>query len=730
MIPLAPLYLIGIAAAGIPLVLHLIYRRKAQRVMFSTVRFLRLSNERTAHRRRIQNLLLLLLRSMLFVLLAFAFSQFIVKLTEGSGIVRARAAVVIVVDNSYSMATQHEGRARYLDAQQAALAVLRELHPDDRAAVLFTSGPERRLDPKFARDVQEVQNTINRSVVSSEGGNVMDALKEAQRLLLEEKTELKEIYVLTDAQKLAWQTASKWDADIETALEREQRSAIPIIVFDAGRTVAENLAIRNIRVSGQAFVRGTPITIDADIENSTPEPATAVVGLSVAGEAKGRRKIDVGANATATASFAYQLPESGIAGIEITLPDDELAADNRRHFKLEVKEKIRALIAQDAASAVDFLDQSYFLERALDPSIALGGASLSIIRPDRMMAADLSRAKLADYDIVFLLGVRSTSDKVAAALKDYVKEGGGLVFFAGEDVDPAEYARLFGRGPEPLLPLPLEPADKLPPDRTRFKAVTHVDESHFVFAPFRGLNVLKSVRVYKSARIDLHATTPMTAIAGLADGQPLVLEHSFGRGKVVFVTVTANAAWSNLPVTDVFLPLIHQVVYHVCGSFEETDSLVVGAPYRLNFPQTARPVQIDVRRPDGIEETLETEPLSDSNQAIYAQTFTPGYYTYATRGGVEVKGAFVVNPDTAESRLARISRDELVKHLEPAMVRICSSIAEMQKLVTPLREGVHLRDLFILLVIVAAVFETVISNWAAPRSETKRKPTLSVEEKA
>ncbi len=725
MIPLAPIYLVGAAAAGIPLVLHLIYRRKAPKVFFSTIRFLRLSNERTAHRRRIQDLLLLLLRTLLFILLALALAQFIVKLTEGSGLVRARAAIVIVVDNSYSMAAVHEGQSRYENAKEAALAILQRLHPDDEAVALFTSGPERRLEPKFTRDTQEVLNTINRSACSAEGGNVMLALKEARDLLVPRKTELKEIYILTDMQKLAWETGSKWDAEPETALAREERAAIPVIVFDAGREVTGNLAAREIRVSGQAFVRGTPITIDADIHNPTPQSVKgAIVSLLVSGEAKGKREIDAGPNATGTASFAYELPESGVANIQIRLPDDALNVDNTRSFKLEVKDKIRVLVVQDATSAVDFLDQSYFLERALDPSITLGGPSLSIIRPDRIPLENFAGARLSDYDVVFLLGIKTMSETAAAALKLFVKEGGGAIFFAGDRMDVGEYRRLFARGPEPLLPLPLVPIDEGEPDRTRFTQVTSVDESHFVFAPFRGLNILKAVRVYKSARVDLHVSTPMVKLAQLADGQPLVLEHSYDRGKVVFITVSADAAWSNLPVTDVFLPMIHQLVYHVSGSFEETDSLAVGAPYRFNFPESAARVHIDIRRPDGIEETISTAPTADTNEAVYTKTFKPGYYTYSTRGGVARSGAFVVNPDTAESNLERTDEDALDEHLSPSTVRVCSSIDEMQKLVTPLREGVHLRDLFILVTIIAALFETVVSNWVTPKTEAKKKPTL------
>jgi hypothetical protein len=716
-----PIYLIGIAAAGIPLVLHLIYRRQAPRVLFATIRFLKLSNERTAHRRRIQDLLLLLLRSLLFVLLALALAQFIIKLTEGSGLGGARADVAIVIDNSYSMAAVHEGRPSYAAARDAAFAVLRGLHPEDRVALFFTSGPERRTEPKLERDLQEAQAVINRSTVSAEGGNVLAALRKAQDLLLAEREHLRQVFVLTDAQKLAWETGAGWDRDTEGMLERDQRASIPVIVFDAGRPVTRNLAVDRVRVSGQAFVRGTPVTIDADITNTAGEPASALVALHVAGEAKGSRKLDLPPNGTATASFGYELPESGTAHLEIRLPDDLLATDNRRSFKLDVKDKIRALLVQEGKSAVALLNQSYFLERALDPSIALGGEPLSIIRPDRLAAGELGRTKLGDYDVVFVLGVRRFSDAAAAALREFVNRGGGLVFFAGEGLDVAAYRRQFAQGADPLLPLPLEPIPTAPPDRKVFKPVTSVNDTHFVFAPFRGLNILKAVRVYKSATVNLHASTPMVGLAHLADAQPLLLVHNVGKGHVAFIAVTADASWSNLPVTDVFLPMIHQLVYHVCGSFEPADALAIGAPYRFSFPAATQPVAIDIRRPDGVEESINTRPTDEANAAVYANTFIPGYYHYSTRGPVRTQGAFVVNPDTAESDLERIERAELAAHLEPVRVSTFQTVADMQKEVAALREGVHLRDLFILVAVAAAVFETVISNWVTPKREKRRR---------
>jgi len=727
---LAPIYLIGLVAAGIPLILHLVYRRKAPKLFFPTIRFLRISNERTAHRRRIQDLLLLLLRTLLFILIAFALSQFVLKLTEGAGLLRAKAAVAIVVDNSYSMGAEHEDQPRYAAAKEAALAIVRSMRASDEGIVVFTSGPERRTKPEFG-DHAAVLETINTSEVSAEGGNVAIAVREALELLARRAAAHKELYVLTDLQKRTWEMPrAKRGERVDRTQPTDERDAIPIVVFDAGRPGAKNLAVHAIHVSGHAFVSGTPVTIDADIGNAGPEPAGTTVVLVVDGVVKSRRKMDLAPASTATASFAYELPKSGLADVEVRLADDALAVDNTRHFNLEVKERIRALIVQDARSAVEFLDHSYFLERALDPSIVLGGESISIIRPDRALLKDFERTKLRDYDVIFLLNIPTMSDAAAAALTAFVRDGGGVVFFAGDELDADAYRRLFGAGDEPLLPLPLLPVDKAEPDRRRFTQVTAFDESHFVFGPFRGLNLFKMVRVYKSAKIDLHAETPMRALAHLADGQPLLLEHASGRGRVVFCTVSANAEWSNLPVTDVFLPMIHQLVYHVCGSLEEARSLAVGARQQFSFPETAEPVNVDISRPDGTEESVATAPTADANEAAYTKTFMPGYYAYSTRGAVEKRGAFVVNPDTAESDLTRIESKKVAGVLAPAHVDVCSSIADMETRMTRLREGVPLRDLFVFIAITVAVFETVISNWVTPKQETQKQPTLAPAEES
>src|SRR5512137_522815 len=108
----APLLLLGLLAALIPWVLHLLSSVRAQEVYFPTLRFLRLSMEKTARRRRIQHWLLLAVRAGLLALLCLAVAEPITR-AAGGWLGGQRAATVLILDNSYSMAARDGDVTRF-----------------------------------------------------------------------------------------------------------------------------------------------------------------------------------------------------------------------------------------------------------------------------------------------------------------------------------------------------------------------------------------------------------------------------------------------------------------------------------------------------------------------------------------------------------------------------------------------------------------------------------------
>ena len=275
---LNPLFLIGVGTAGIPVVIHMLYRKKAPRVLFSTIRFLKLSVENTAHRQRLTDLLLLIMRALLFGLLAIALSKPFIRpgaLFSGSS---ANTNVVLVIDNSYSMGCVHEGVARYAIAKQAAQQIIKDLGERNKAALVFTCGRESRSSAaededaegttwaKYATlssDLPGIFEAVGSSQVSNERCNVLSSLKKAFKILAESTDPNKEIYVLTDMQRLAWEQAGKTGE-----LKKLASSRIPIIVVDCGRKDYRNLSITDVAVRAKGLAVGVPVMIEAKVLNA------------------------------------------------------------------------------------------------------------------------------------------------------------------------------------------------------------------------------------------------------------------------------------------------------------------------------------------------------------------------------------------------------------------------------------------------------------------------------
>ena len=151
----APWFLVGAAAAGIPLVLHLLFQRRGPRVYFSTLRFLKHSVRKTARRKRIENLLLLLFRMALLGLLAMALAEpLIPSRLAGSG----PRETVIILDNSYSMSTRQLGVERFRTAKDIAGNLLRQ---SGKVALIITGGPESHRQHVLAPVDNEVRSLVS-----------------------------------------------------------------------------------------------------------------------------------------------------------------------------------------------------------------------------------------------------------------------------------------------------------------------------------------------------------------------------------------------------------------------------------------------------------------------------------------------------------------------------------------------------------------------------------------
>lgn len=217
------------------------------------------------------------------------------------------------------------------------------------------------------------------------------------------------------------------------------------------------------------------------------------------------------------------------------------------------------LLAADAGADTPLIGPLFYVRRALAPTSELREGDLATL-----LARELSVLVLAD---------RPMEAEEAAALTRWVEAGGLLVRFAGP--------RLAEAGADPLLPVRLLAGDRQlggalswsePAPVARFPAAS----------PFAGLAVPEEVTVSRQVLAEPSAQLAERTWASLADGTPLVTVASRGAGRVVLFHVTANADWSNLPLSGLFVDMLQRLVDLSAGVAGVADGTVLPPFESLN----------------------------------------------------------------------------------------------------------------------------------------------------
>jgi hypothetical protein len=173
---LNPLFLLGLAAVALPVVVHLVRRTRARRVEFPSLMFVRRIPQRTIRRRRMQNWLLFALRCLAFMLLVFAF----VRPYFGAGQAdanRGQRANVILFDNSFSLRYGN----RFEQAKQRARAVIDETRGNEPTA-LVAFGQSYESQSKFTTDAGQLRAALDSLKPGSDATDYVQALRGAEGL--------------------------------------------------------------------------------------------------------------------------------------------------------------------------------------------------------------------------------------------------------------------------------------------------------------------------------------------------------------------------------------------------------------------------------------------------------------------------------------------------------------------------------------------------------------------
>ncbi|HEV2670405.1 MAG TPA: BatA domain-containing protein [Gemmatimonadales bacterium] len=328
-----PLALLGLAAAAIPALLHLLQRRVPPEIEFPAVRYLTAAERESARRLKLRHLLLLILRTTLIVVIVLAAARPLVRTkgAVGGGGAHEPTAVVVILDNSPSSGAVVDGRPVLDRLRVAARGSISRTTSADRVWLMLADGVLRG----------GTREALLASVDSAATGwlrlDLVQAVERAARLVNAQPLPGREVQVLSDLQRTAL-------ADGRADVPRGVR----VLALEGGRAVP-NRGIADVRVTEGAAVVELSGTADAAPQ---PVPVTVRIGGGRRDRAEiAARGLATPGSAVTVALPAQSLPAGWWVG-EAALEPDELRADDRRPFAWRVAPPARATAT---AGAGEFL---------------------------------------------------------------------------------------------------------------------------------------------------------------------------------------------------------------------------------------------------------------------------------------------------------------------------------------------------------------------------------------
>ncbi len=667
------LFMLGwLAAAAVPLIIHLWNRRKYREVPWAAVQFLAAAIRRNARRIQLQQWLLLAVRTLIIVLVVLAMAEPFLEQVGLNFVAGQRTHKVLVIDGSYSMAYRPTDSSRFTRAKQLAAQIVDESTQGDGFTLVLMSDPPRVIvgNPAFAASsfIEEIDSLQ----LPHAGGDLPATLAKVEEVLDEAEREnpgleRSEVYFLTDLGRNSWlPELGEGQAAVQL---REQFGNLArraaLVVLDLGQSASENLAVTDLQAQQSYATTGQDVTFQAQVRNFGSQPRSHhLAELLIDGTRVQEAFVDIEPGGEATLSFSHRFETPGSYEVQVRLGADLLDLDNRRYLALPVKSHLRVLLVAGKQDAARYVADALDPERSED----------SLVRPQVVAESALVETDLADYDAVFLCNVAQFTSGEAKLLQSYLKRGGGLVFFLGDRVLPERYNQQLTGGKEGVHVLPARIGEPVAEAQYRFDPL---DYEHPIVSIFRGRERagLLTTPVYRYYKLIVPPEWPQSRVAlAFAGGDPAIVESPRYRGRSILVATAGSLAsvdpvtktpWTTMPAWPSFVPIVQELLAQAVGSQSDQFNARVGDAVGGALPLAALDVPIAVTPPAGQKASVRAEAETDHARWAFDATDESGIYAAEFGEPLAETQKFAVNLDTAESDLTKADTADL-----PSVLRV------------------------------------------------------------
>ncbi len=698
----------GLAAAGVavPIIIHLLHQKYRRRTDWAAMELLRKAMIIRSGQVRLEDYLLLVLRCLVLVLVAFALVRPTLRNWGTALFGEQSVGMVVAVDASYSMA--HGKHAKRFDrATNRALEILSTSRVGDPATVMLMGDRPRMLLRATGYDPQRFRDAIEETEALPQRLNLERCLAEAAELVEELKTPVRECYLVTDAQATDWESLSD---EAKASLTRIADTA-SLFLVPVGADGEENLAVTRFEYASGSLVPSGMARFTAEVRNHgrmTHEGGEAT--FHVDGQAITRQSLGtIEPGEARPVSFFTSFDKGGDARLDVSLNPDQLKWDNRRHTVVNVRPRIRVLCVDGEPPSGGNPSETFYLVKALRLKQLGQHATMVVVRTDWQ---DIDTENFADFDVIVLANVPRIEEDTAKRLSRFVNRGGGLVVFAGGWIDTEAYNTHLQHNGSKLLPgelLEAVSADSGPADGG--PAATADDDSpqgwrlgpirsdHILAATARAVPEQQLATARFNRVIKVRPDADAVSILSLSDETlPLLLEKRIGRGSVLMVTTSADRQWSDFAIHPLYPMLLQQAVTHLTSRPGERE-FAVGEPGYVAVTGQKAGARATLKTPEGDGRPVKLSMLDTGDVICPIETELPG--TYDVVSSEESVSSVAVNVNPIEADVKVMAPAALLEKLGGLSTEVIPDDANLAAVIKESREGKEIsRTLLILAVLV------------------------------
>ena len=665
----ASLFLGGLVATAVPVLLHLLMQGKPKVIEFPAVMFILQKIETHRRNYRLKHILLLATRILLFTLLGLALAGPMVKLSWFSagnqdGFMSqfvtsfasqdAPIAAAIVIDSSLRMNYIAKSKTRLEEAQEFARWILRQI-PQNSSVAILSCEPEA---PVFQVDKLAAEDKVNRLRMTPLGRPVAEMVQGAAALLSESDFEYRELYVLSDLSVPGW--------DIPISSETLRRYNGRLFLVDVSVKEPTNSSLQRMTLIPETPIAPSPVQIDVQVTHTgsaisktieliligTPsDPTAEVVRMS--------RTVDFSdGESQLPISMVLTGIESGIHQGKLRFAtSDALPIDDQCWFTLSMQPPQKILVfAQPPVN-----DSATYLRSALVT------VPFAVDTKPIAMLAGMTMSELQEYQAVMLLDPSSLMSNTWKKLADYAFAGHGVGIFLGPHADYSLPSFNHSNATEVLGAKLVRQA--INPDGNLW-IIPGISP---IFTPFRTIDMdLRNFQwdaqaVYRYWEVG-ELSSQADIAARFSDHRPAIITQTLGRGCSAMVATPFSETsdkvtlWNDLmrgDATWMFMLLAEGIAKHLVGMGTQKSNFSIGESVVLRPDMPTLPASCLLGTPQGTSERLTPDPVR--REIVIPTTTDPGNYSVRS-GGVgqsALNMGFSANLPMGETRLQRVDKATL-----------------------------------------------------------------------